>query len=295
MKTLSLSALEDNLWDIIGAQSEPTFLFLDDRPLMQGAFLRTVAYGHPYFGKARFYCVGSGYQSLAHRLAPLEKAGLIHFEILEEEPKNLKDVIVFSSSPSHPAYDVSIRIEGEGDENIQDEDYQGAWECLSLYGKPLDQFALPKPLSVDVHPRDWHYLGPSKDLRAYDAIQDELRLALSRNEGELCPKESFSTILDALKGENVDPKQLYHTLRSCYEYPCLLRDMASFQHDTWCLRTLCFHASPESKASMCVSYPMLLMKELPKYRDKSDEESFPIDILYSDFLVPLWYLRKLVR
>ena len=295
MKTLSLSALEDNLWDIIGAQSEPTFLFLDDRPLMQGAFLRTVAYGHPYFGKARFYCVGSGYQSLAHRLAPLEKAGLIHFEILEEEPKNLKNVIVFSSSPSNPAYDVAIRIEGEGDENIQDEDYQGAWECLSLYGKPLEQFALPKSLSVDVHPRDWHYLGPSKDLRAYDAIQDELRLALSRNEGELCPIESFSTILDALKGENVDPKQLYHALRSCYEYPCLLRDMASFQHDTWCLRTLCFHASPESKASMCVSYPMLLMKELPKYRDKSDEESFPIDILYSDFLVPLWYLRKLVR
>lgn len=295
MKTMSLSALEDNLWDIIGAQSEPTFLFLDDRPLMQGAFLRTVAYGHPYFGKARFYCVGSGYQSLAHRLAPLEKAGLIHFEILEEEPKNLKDVIVFSSSPSHPAYDVSIRIEGEGDENIQDEDYQGVWECLSLYGKPLEQFALPKPLSMDAHPRDWHYLGPSKDLRAYDAIQDELRLALSRNEGELCPIESFSTILDALKGENVDPKQLYHALRSCYEYPCLLRDMASFQHDTWCLRTLCFHASPESKASMCVSYPMLLMKELPKYRDKSDEESFPIDILYSDFLVPLWYLRKLVR
>ena len=295
MKTLSLSALEDNLWDIIGAQSEPTFLFLDDRPLMQGAFLRTVAYGHPYFGKALFYCVGSGYQSLTHRLAPLEKAGLIHVEILEEEPKNLKNVIVFSSSPSNPAYDVAIRIEGEGDENIQDEDYQGAWECLSLYGKPLEQFALPKSLSVDVHPRDWHYLGPSKDLRAYDAIQDELRLALSRNEGELCPIESFSTILDALKGENVDPKQLYHALRSCYEYPCLLRDMASFQHDTWCLRTLCFHASPESKASMCVSYPILLMKELPKYRDKSDEESFPIDILYSDFLVPLWYLRKLVR
>ena len=295
MKTLSLSALEDNLWDIIGVQGEPTFLFLDDRPLTQGAFLRTVAYGHPYFGKARFYCVGLGYQNLAHRLMPLEKAGLIHVEFLEKEPENLKNVIAISSNPSHPVYNVSICIEGEGNQDIQDEDYQGAWECLSLYGKPLEQFALSEPRAVDVHPRDWRYLGPSKDLRAYDAIQDELRLALSHNEGELCPKESFSAILDALKGKKVDPKEFYRALRSCYEYPCLLRDMASFQHDTWCLRTLCFHASPESKASMCVSYPMLLMKELPKYQGKNDEEAFSIDILYSDFLVPLWYLRKLVR
>ena len=293
MISLSISELENQLWDILGSKREPQFVLLDDSPLLLGAFLRLVAYGHPFFGRARFLCVGSGYEPLQDKLAPAFSLGLLQMEVFEERPSLLEDSIVLCSSPAQ-ATGRAILITDEGEETICSEDYENVKACLSLYGKSLDEFLLPEKVPASPSLRDWHYLGPSLDFRSYDSIKDELILALLKEHKNLYPKEAWPTIHAVLKDEKVSGPDFYHAIRLCYDHPCHLRDMAAYQHDTWCLRTLCFHQNPSAKSSMLVAYPVLLMNELGKLRDLKDEDAYPIDILYSDFLIPLWYVRNLM-
>lgn len=297
MEQITLSYLEDHIWECLRSEREPRILFAGKSPLLQGAFLRVAAISHPYFGRAKLLinedCAGD-FKGPFARLSKARTLGLVDFGVYSENESvtlflsdGMEDV---TNVPSARSYTLCA-----GEEGSVDEDYRYIHAFLSLYGKPLCDFRLPKTPSMEPLSRDWHYLGPSRDMAAYDSAADELLLGLIKNEGALCPEQDHETILAAIDGKPVAGEKLYEALSHCYQTPCLLRDMAAYQHETWMLRTYCFHANPSSKADLLVPYPLLLQRALSKMEGLTLEDRFPIDPLYSDFLVPLYYLRKLLR
>ena len=303
MNKLTLIELEDILWDSLGDNLSPKFAFLGKSPLLQEAFLRIAAISHPYFGRAKFAVLSSEsaqFEAQFKKMAVAESLGLLSLEIAKSNEELCRGAILICDQESaikgysglcfclldHPSnLDASI---------APNDPYRRGFAALSQIGSPLDSFCLPKEPARGPLQRDWHYLGPCRDQKAYHAIQDELLLGLKKNEGTLCPKESYDTILACLRGEDVPGKELYRAIKECYRSPCLLRDMASYQHDTWILRTLAFNEDVSAKAPLLVPYPTLLATELAKLESLLPEESFSKDILYSDYLIPLTYLRSLL-
>lgn len=300
----ALASLEDTLWDFVAGEDCPTFFVHGNGLLLQEAFLSALTIAHPLFGRTCFRIdqeYAEAWKPIVERFDLASKQSLVTFELAPLQEEEIRDTILLTdqalSEKTMAVPKAIIRLdESEQEEETEeemDEDYRATVAFMSLYGKGIEGFTLPQP-PYPVFPRDWHYLGPSRNMGAYGVLEDELRRGLEKDDGTLCPQESHEAILKALRGEPISGPAFYHALRSCYRSPCLLRDMASYQHDTWELRTLAYHRDPTSKTSMLVPYPFLLQTELKKMEGLSDEDAFGMDILYSDFLIPLLHLRSLL-
>ena len=306
--------LDDHLRNEPCLENEPSFLLLGDEELVEEAAKHIAALYHPFFGRTRLLFAGcaTAFAQTKERFALALAMGLLSVEeceineasvkgstvvclgreipqIRQYQPENILVLLPFARNCT------DIVLDGSVPEIAEDDPYRDIVSVMSLYGKPLTEFALPKGKAEGLLARDYHYLWPCHDLLSFDADKDELALALIQNEGALCPEESHPVIVSALSGEDVDPTKLYTAIRSCYTAPCLLRDMASHIHDGWILATLAFHPHPESKKDMMVPYPMLLAKALPTLDSLPLEEAFEKDILHSDYLVPLLYLKRLIQ
>ncbi len=306
--------LDDFLRNEPCLENEPSFLLLGEENAVEEAAKHIAAYCHPFFGRTRllFVACPTSYAHTKERFALALSMGLLSVEeceineasvkgstvvclgteipqIRQYQPKNILVLLPFARNCT------DIVLDGPLAEIAEDDPYRDIVSVMSLYGKPLSEFALPKGKTEGPLSRDYHYLWPCHDLLSFDADKDELALSLIQNEGALCPEESHSVIVSALSGEDVDPVKLYAAIRSCYTAPCLLRDMASHIHNGWMLATLAFHPNPESKKDMMAPYPMLLAKVLPALDSLPLEKAFGKDILYSDYLVPLLYLKRLVQ
>ena len=305
MSEMTLAALEDQLWRYIETNPEPKFAFIGSQQIVLDAFLRVAALSHPYFGRAKLCVISSESPQFANqfeKMALAQSLGLISLETYDSLDKLVEEAIVLhaSSTTNFTGASEVIKLlptdcDGESLLINESDPYRYIYACLNGYGSPLRELRIPSKPAEGELIRDWRYLGPSRDFESYRIIEDELRLGLKKNDGSLCPKSSHLLILRSLRGEDVSGEDLYQAIKSCYSYPCLLRDLASYQHDTWILRTLAFHENAESKQSLLVPYPMLLANELPKLEGLSLEESFKRDILYSDFLVPLYFLKTLLH
>lgn len=306
MDDLTLAALENQVWSLIGTDLEPKFAFLGCGERIRHAFLRIGAISHPFFGRAKLCVLSSESTQFATEFQKFDlaqKQGLIRLETVESIEELIKDAtVVLDSNAPFPQEKAKAVLDLAGLDlegvslNVSPEDpYRYVHAYLGLYGCPLSEFRLPQKPTEGPLLRDWHYLGPSRDLEAYRLIEDELRLGLANADGSLCPKESHDIFLRALRDEEVSGKELYAAIVSCYTQPCLLRDMASYQHDTWILRTLAFLSDPTSKASLLTPYPLLLAREVEKLSGLSLEESLKKDILFSDFLVPLYFVKTLLQ
>ena len=305
MNEAKLALLEDGLWRLIGSNPEPKFAFFGHDELIKDAFLHVAALSHPYFGRAKLCVLSSESSQFAtqfEKMGLAKSLGLISIEIYDSvEELTQKAIVITSSSMSEmgnteTVIDLNKLAVSDAVLTItKDDPYRFVYACLNQYGASLNDFCLPSEPTGGTLSRDWHYLGPSRDFEAYRIINDELLLALEKDDGSLCPKEAHATILKAIRGEKATGEELYCAIKSCYEYPCLLRDLASYQHDTWILRSLAFLEDAKSKEPLMTPYPILLARELPKLKGLSLEESFSKDILYSDFLVPLYFLRTLLQ
>ena len=305
MYEAKLAQLEDGLWQLIGSNPEPKFAFFGHDDLVKDAFLHVAALSHPFFGRAKLGVLSSESSQFATQFEKMSLAkslGLISIETYGSIEELTQEAIVISASPLPKACKAKAVIDlnklMDQDDLLlisADDPYRFVYACLSQYGTPLDRFCLPSEPTKGDLARDWHYLGPSRDLESYRVILDELLLALKKNDGSLCPKEAHAVILRALHDEKVSGQELYTAIKTCYDNSCLLRDLASYQHNTWILRTLAFHEDAKSKEPLMTPYPILLARELPKLKGLSLEESFSKDILYSNFLVPLYFLRTLIK
>lgn len=302
-----LATVVDGIWGYIDSPT-PRFVLIGGEDKVFDTALHLAGFCHPYFGRSEIITIDRpvACSSLQQRFEPAIKNGLISIREGARDEETLKGSIVFCDGEKPEdllRYDPKIIFvlqENQRNPKIHtvlekplvlspDDPYHNVVAFLSLYGKPLEEFRLPKGEVPYNQNRDWRYLGPTRSMAAFKVIQDDLALGLKNKDGSFCPVESYDVLLRALGGENVEPKDLYEALKRCYTTPCLLRDMASYIHDAWTLRTLAFHPDREKKKTMMVPYPVLIQHELPNV-----DKGFDEDILFSDYLVPLLYVRDFV-
>ena len=298
MNARLLYFLEDELVRIPGEGH--AFALYGDGFLMREAFLRVVALTHPLHGATTIYLVTNNqesYRPYCERMQAASDLGLVRFCFAKHDDPRLSGCVAIGESkqdsPTTANPSAIIELNAEGEEIIYDELYSATMEVLSLYGKPLSSFRLPKDCRAVASSRDWHYFGPAYNCRQFNEIKGQVLHAITENDGVLCPKGCHADLVSTIQGKDVEPQQFYDALRTCYEQDCLLSDMARYEHDTWVLRACAFHPCPDKKRSMFLPYRDLVERELPKLSGTDAESAFKNDILYSDYLVPLLHLMRL--